>query len=106
MSNALTLTGGFSLLDELLSSDEHIAYRLDFVRGGYDFISPRVANLLGISLADLRARGWELLNEHWVEDDRERYLNELVSLCAGAPGRPLSTRLEYRLRDADGNIIW
>lgn len=87
MSGALTLTGSLSLLDELLASSEHIAYRLDFVRGGYDFISPRAANLLGIALADLHARGWELLDEHWVGDDRERCFAELVSLCAAAPGR-------------------
>ena len=106
MSGALTLTGSLSLLDELLASSEHIAYRLDFVRGGYDFISPRAANLLGIALADLHARGWELLDEHWVGDDRERCFAELVSLCAAAPGRSLPTRLEYRLRDAAGNMTW
>ena len=32
----LSSRAGLALLDQLLAASEHIAYRLDFVRGGYD----------------------------------------------------------------------
>lgn len=60
---------GLALLDELLAASEHIAYRLDFVRGGYDFISPRAASLFGVALAELHARGLHLLRERLIAGD-------------------------------------
>ena len=97
---------GNPLLDELLAASAHIVYRLDFVRGGYDFISPRAATELGVPLADLHTRGLHLLSECLYEADRERCFAELAAVCAAAPGRAQALCLEYRLRDAAGNLVW
>lgn len=104
--SGLPLIEGNPLLDELLSASEHIVYRLDFVRGGYDFISPRAATELGVPLAELHARGVQLLREFLCEEDGVRCFAQLAALCAAAPGRAQSVCLEYRLRDAAGKHVW
>lgn len=96
---------GLALLDELLAASEHIAYRLDFVRGGYDFISPRAASLFGVALAELHARGLHLLRERLIAGDDERCFAEIETLCAAAPGQAHSLCLEYRVRDASGKLV-
>jgi diguanylate cyclase (GGDEF)-like protein/PAS domain S-box-containing protein len=103
--SGLPLIEGNPLLDALLSASEHIVYRLDFVRGGYDFISPRAATELGVPLAELHARGVQLLREFLSEEDRERCFAQLAALCAAAPGRAQSVCLEYRLRNAAGKFV-
>ena len=96
---------GLALLDELLAASEHIAYRLDFVRGGYDFISPRAATMLGVALAELHARGLHLLRERLTAEDSDRCFAEIETLCAAAPGQAQSLCLEYGVRDASGKLI-
>lgn len=100
----LSSRAGLALLDELLAASEHIAYRLDFVRGGYDFISPRAATMLGVTLAELHARGLHLLRERLAAEDGERCFGAIESLCAAAPGQASSLCLEYRVRDASGAL--
>ena len=46
---------------ELLDASEHILFRMDLVRRGYDYISPVAAAIFGVSLEALHERGLDLL---------------------------------------------
>jgi len=92
--------------NDLLEATEHLVYRLDLLRGGYDFISPVAATVLGVALDELLQRGAGVLRERLHSEDRARSRALLGELCRAAPGQRLRTRVEYRLRDASGGWAW
>ncbi len=96
-----------SFLHGLLDASEHILFRMDLVRGGYDYISPIAASIYGVSLEALHERGLELLLTEQVDpEDVERFRNHVFDLCRNAPGQSIRTSLEYRLRNAKGDLLW
>jgi len=92
--------------NDLLEATEHLVYRLDVVRGGYDFISPAAASVLGVAPDELQRRGLEALRERLNPEDRAQSRAHLGALCRAAPGQRIRTRVEYRLRDAAGAWAW
>ncbi len=96
-----------SFLRELLDASEHIVYRLDLVRGGFDYISPIAASIYGLSLEDLHARGSQLLREQLFEPQiAARLLRHVLRLCRKHPGQSIRTRIDYPLRNALGERVW
>jgi diguanylate cyclase (GGDEF)-like protein/PAS domain S-box-containing protein len=92
--------------NDLLVATEHLVYRLDLLRGGYDFISPAAATVLGVDLDEMLQRGAGVLRERLHPADRARSRALLSELCRAAPGQRIRARVEYRLRDASGRWAW
>ncbi len=95
-----------NLLAQVLDAAEHIVYRLDLQRGGYDFISPAAARILGVSHDELLRNGLAILRERFDPGDLERFRAWLRELCGSAREHRASGRIEYRLRDARGDFLW
>ncbi len=94
-------------LRDMLESSDHILFRLDLVRGGYDYISPIVESLFAVSLAELHERGMSILfDELCHPEDVVRLRNHVFETCRNSPGQSIRTFVEYRLRKADGEMIW
>ena len=94
-------------LADLLKASEHILYRIDLVRGGYDYISPIAVDVFGASLEVLHARGLDfLLNELFDPVERVRFIGHIRALCRNSPGQSIRTQLEYRLKNALGDECW
>lgn len=92
---------------DLLKTSEHILYRMDLVRGGYDYISPIALEIFGVSLEFLHERGLEfLLNELFDPDEGLRFRKQIIDLCRKSPGQSIRTNVEYRLRDGRGEYVW
>jgi diguanylate cyclase (GGDEF)-like protein/PAS domain S-box-containing protein len=92
---------------DLLKTSEHILYRMDLVRGGYDYISPIALEIFGVSLEFLHERGLEfLLNELFDPDEGLRFRKQIIDLCRKSPGQSIRTKVEYRLRDGRGEYVW
>ena len=94
-------------LEELLTASEHLLFRMDLVRGGFDYISPKAETIYGCSKKVLHERGLELLlTKLFDPDDAVHFRNHIFSLCKAAPGQTIKTTIEYRLRNADGVVVW
>ena len=92
---------------ELLDASEHILFRMDLVRRGYDYISPVAASIFGVSLEALHERGLDLLlTEQVIPEDVARLRNHILDVCRNSPGQSIRTSLEYRLRNAKGDLLW
>ena len=96
-----------TFLRDMLESSEHILFRLDLVRGGYDYISPIVASLFEVTLESMHERGLRvLLDELCHPDDVARFRDHILGLCRNSPGQSIRTFLELRLRNAKGEMVW
>ena len=96
-----------SFLADLLKASEHILYRIDLVRGGYDYVSPIAQEVLGVGLEVLHQRGLEVLLDALFDPaERIRFTRHIVDLCRKSPGQSIRTCLEYRLRNASGEECW
>ncbi len=92
---------------EMLESSGHILFRLDLVRGGYDYISPIVESLFPVTVAAMHERGLSiLLDELCHPDDVEQFRQHFFALCRNSPGQSIRTQYEYRLRNAKGEMVW
>ena len=92
---------------EMLESSGHILFRLDLVRGGYDYISPIVESLFPVTVAAMHERGLSiLLDELCHPDDVEQFRQHFFALCRNLPGQSIRTQYEYRLRNAKGEMVW
>ena len=100
-------TSDDNFLGDLLKASDHILYRIDLVRGGYDYISPIALDVFGVSMEVLRERGLEfLLNELFDPEEGLRFRRHIVDLCRNSPGQSIRANVEYRLRDARGEHVW
>ncbi|WP_338051185.1 EAL domain-containing protein [Propionivibrio soli] len=98
---------GEAFLRDLLDAPEHILYRLDLVRGGFDYISPIAATTFGVSEEDLRDHGLALLLEkHFHPDDVAPFRQRVRELCRRTPGQTVRVALDHRLFDRYGEIVW
>ena len=96
-----------TFLRDMLESSEHILFRLDLVRGGYDYISPIVTSLFEVTLESMHERGLRvLLDELCHPDDVARFREHILGLCRNSPGQSIRTFLELRLRNAKGEMVW
>jgi diguanylate cyclase (GGDEF)-like protein/PAS domain S-box-containing protein len=103
----LPVAASDGVVRELLEASEHIVYRLDLVRGGYDYISPIAASIYGLSLDDLQANGLRLLRDRLFERRAAtRLLRHVLSLCRKHPGQAIRTRVDYCLRNVRGEPVW
>lgn len=94
-------------LADLLKASEHILYRIDLVRGGYDYISPIALDIFGVGFEVLHERGLDyLLNELFDPVDGIRFRKQILELCRNSPGQSIRTRAEYRLKNARGDRFW
>jgi diguanylate cyclase (GGDEF)-like protein/PAS domain S-box-containing protein len=96
-----------SFLRELLDASEHIVYRLDLVRGGYDYISAIATSIYGLSIEDLHAHGLQLLLDRLFDPQAAtRLRRHVLSLCRKFPGQSIRTLVDYPLRNARGERVW
>jgi len=94
-------------VDEALSCRFHVLYRLDYVRQGYDYISPVAATVVGIPVDELTADGGvQKVHALIPPTDLERIRAQVrTAICAS--DQPFADcNLEYRLRDRHGHIRW
>ena len=95
----IAATPNDEFLSDLLKASEHILYRIDLVRGGYDYISPIALEIFGVSSEVLYERGLDfLLNELFDPAERVRFTRHIMDLCRNSPGQSIRTRLECRLK--------
>ena len=95
------------LMRDLIGASEHLIYRLDLVRGGFDYISPQAETIYGATLDVLRERGLDyLLSELLDPLDVSAFRENVLALCRNSPGQSIRTSLEYRLRNAQGETVW
>ena len=103
----IAVTPNESFLADLLSASEHVLYRMDLVRGGYDYISPIALEVFGVSFEVLHTRGLDfLLNELFYPDEGLLFRRHIRDLCRKSPGQSIRTCLEYRLKNAKGEECW
>lgn len=95
-----------SYFNDLLDATEHLIYRIDFRRGGYDVISPAASLILGVDHDELIAHGTAIFRERLDPDDRARSRAYIRQLCSESPGQRIRAQLEYRLRTASGAWAW
>jgi PAS domain S-box-containing protein len=94
-------------VDEALSCRFHVLYRLDYVRQGYDYISPVAATVVGIALDELRADGGVLKVHALIPPTDLERIRAQVRAAVAASDEPFADcNLEYRLRDSNGHIRW
>ena len=103
----IAATPNDEFLSDLLKASEHILYRIDLVRGGYDYISPIALEIFGVSSEVLYERGLDfLLNELFDPVERVRFTRHIMDLCRNSPGQSIRTRLECRLKNKRGEEFW
>jgi len=95
-----------STLREILDSGQHIIYRANFVRGGYDYVSTAATALLGATMAELLARGMAILQTRMPADDWARCIAHFEGLALTCRGESRRTEIEYRLWLPDGSTAW
>mgnify|MGYP001256739730 CR=1 FL=1 len=86
----------------MLDNVDHFVYHIDFRSGRFDYISSAAADLFGLPLGDLMARGGEVLRQIMAPDDYARCRDTFVGLCASHPGQVVPARVEYSLQAAGG----
>ena len=93
-------------LYELIDSSEHILFRVDFVRGGFDYISPAVSALYGISPDELYRHGLRvLMKNNFDPRGFDRFQTHVLELCRTTPGQQVRTTIEYQLTNVDGQAV-
>ncbi len=103
MQTEETLRQATRRFQEALQTSRHILYRRNLLTGGYDYLSPVVAEMLGTSLAELMANGQQVIWGLMHPDDRPRIQAYMESLNRE---HPQQHQLEFRLRCADGKYHW
>ncbi len=91
---------------QALNGPQHILYRLNVKKGGYDYLSPIFEKITGYRVADFMNTSLEQLQGYFHPDDRERVFGEIDEALSTRTGSSLNFDLEYRLRKADGSYCW
>lgn len=85
----------------------HVIYRLDLIRGCYDYISSAAEQITGLSAAELRQDGALVrLAEHVHPADYQRVLDAMGAAASQMPDGVARLRLEYRVRNQAGQWLW
>jgi len=94
-------------VNEALSCRFHVLYRLDYLRQGYDYISPVAAKVVGIPVDELTADGGVLKVHALIPPtDLERIRAQVRAAVTESDSPYADCNLEYRLRDSRGHIRW
>ncbi len=88
---------------QALNSSRHILYRMNVRLGRYDYVSPVMAEFLGCSMDELLDQGWKVIQRHIHPDDWQLMQQQIETTRRD---RLPTLRLDYRLRDRDGNYHW
>jgi PAS domain S-box-containing protein len=83
-----------------------VVYCLNYETYSYDFFSPSITDLLGITPEEAIAMGPDGFDE-LVHPDDLRKMNEDLSIEEESkPGKKTSSRIEYRVKGIDGKYRW
>lgn len=91
---------------QALNGGQHILYRLNVKKGGYDYLSPVFEWITGYAVADFSKINLKELSEYFHPDDRQRVLDQIDSAIRLRTGQNVNFDLEYRFRKADGSYCW
>ena len=92
---------------DALSCSVHVLYRLDYKRKAYEYISPVVARVCGVSIEQLRMDdGLLALHARIPPDDLDRNRELIQAAIANCRREYADCNLEYRLRDIKGRTRW
>jgi len=105
-SDLVALDYANECFQQALSGSQHILYRLNVRKGGYDYLSPVFEQITGYPLAEFMQTSLEKLAGYFHPEDRERVFGMLDKQMAERSGRTINFDLEYRFRKADGGYCW
>ncbi|MFQ5979219.1 MAG: response regulator [Candidatus Heimdallarchaeota archaeon] len=83
-----------------------VLYCLNYETYAYDFISPSVTDLLGITPEEIISMGPDGFDELLHPDDLKRIEDEISIEEESKPGKKTSSRMEYRVKGRDGKYRW
>ena len=97
---------------EILSATQDLTYRINLVTGRHDYLSPRAAEILGLTPEEVKSRGVNLMPDGLHPEDRQHLDAILQSFLHRTPDsdgtlteQPI--RVEFRWRkDADSPYRW
>ncbi len=87
----------------VLENSRDVLYRIDLSTGLYDYMSPSVISLLGMSPDADQEEIWQVLLDGIHENDRERRENHWESLFGSDR---VSGTVEFRVRTQNGDWRW
>jgi len=105
-SDLVALDYANECFQQALSGSQHILYRLNVKKGGYDYLSPVFEQITGYPLAEFMRTSLEKLADYFHPEDRERVFGMLDKQMAERSGPTINFDLEYRFRKADGSYCW
>ncbi len=91
---------------QALNGSQHILYRLNVKKGGYDYLSPAFEQITGYGVAEFSGTGLERLKDYFHPHDRERVFALIDQVSRTRTGRTVGFDVEYRFRKADNSYCW
>lgn len=91
---------------QALNGSQHILYRLNVKKGGYDYLSPAFEQITGYGVAEFSETGLERLKDYFHPHDRERVFALIDQVSRTRTGRTVGFDVEYRFRKADNSYCW
>lgn len=91
---------------QTLNSSQHILYRLNVKKGGYDYLSPVLESITGYPVAEFSKTSFEQLPGYFHPEDRQRIFSQIEEALRTRTGKFVNFDLEYRFRKADGSYCW
>ncbi|WP_460595698.1 PAS domain-containing hybrid sensor histidine kinase/response regulator [Geomonas sp. Red276] len=92
---------------QALNSRHHVLYRLNVLKGGYDYLSPSFEEITGHPVEEFRKVTLDRLrDEYFHPEDRERVFTFLEEQFGKRSGPTVNLDLEYRLKKRDGSYCW
>jgi PAS domain S-box-containing protein len=91
---------------QALSGSEHILYRLNVKKGGYDYLSLALEKITGYQITEFMNNGLETVRELFHPDDVDAVFSAINDHIRTRTSNNVSIELEYRLRRADGSYCW
>jgi len=87
----------------VLEASLDVAYRRDLQRDRYDYLSPSIETISGLTVTEFSGMSFASLVEHFHPDDRPPLLERVRRSLAG---EPIKGTFEYRFRHTDGTYHW
>lgn len=91
---------------QALNSSQHILYRLNVKKGGYDYLSPLFEQITGYGVAEFSDIRLETLRDYFHPDDREAVFGRIERESRKRTSSEVNFELEYRFRKKDGSYCW
>ena len=87
----------------VLESSRDVAYRRDLRRDRYDYLSPSIETISGLTVAEFSQLTFAEVQDHFHPDDRPPLMERVRRSVAG---EPIQGTFEYRFRHKDGSYHW